>query len=1453
MASSVPTPPASPAPSTRREGGKRPAADRFAVVGVGASAGGLEACIKLLDAMPAETGMAFLLVQHLDPHHQSMLAELLAPHTRLSVREAVQGMAIEREHLYVIPPGAYLGVRAGLLQVSPPTAPHGARLPFDHLLHAIAGEYGPRAACVVLSGTGADGSLGLRSVHEKGGLVIAQDPAEAAFDGMPNSAIATGQVDQVLAAADIPAALLNFVAQTPALTDSTAASIPDEAAERLAAVLNLLHTEAGHDFSQYKSGTLQRRIGRRMAMAGLSPNQAQDYLDLLRRNENEREQLVKDMLINVTSFFRDRPVFDRLAAETIPDLVTRQPPDQPLRIWVLGCSTGEEAYSIAILFQEAIAALNPALKLQVFASDADSDAVAAAREGLYPETIAAEVSPERLARFFSPEARGYRVAPSLRAAIVFTVQDVLVDPPFSRLDMISCRNLLIYLSQEAQAKVIALLHFALRQNGVLLLGASENAAAIEGRFEVLGKAERIYRHIGRPRTGGAGPAFDAADVRTPLRRDQPRARSREDFYGDVCRRIVLEAHAPAAVLINRSYQRLYALGPVDRYLSVAPGGPSQDILAMVGAGLRMRLRGAMHETNAGNPLTVISGNRIKRSGVARAFRIEVRSVLAGGEDLLLISFVEEAEAPAGEAAPSAADEPRVALLERELEDTRAELQGAIRSLEASNEEQKAINEEALSVNEEAQSTNEELLTSKEELQSLNEELAALNAQLQETLERQRATSDDLRNVLYSTDVATLFLDRQLNIRFFTPATSAVFHFITSDIGRPLADLHALAADATLLADAAIVLHTSTPIEHEVEGENGAWFLRRILPYRAHDGATEGVVITFVDITERRRAAAEVQDARRRADLANAAKSRFLAAASHDLRQPLQSLSLLQTLLGKAVQGERAENLVARMEQTLGAMSGMLNTLLDINQIEAGVVHPERTGFVIGDLLARLSAEFAYHAAAKGLLLRTVPCALQVRSDPRLLEQMLRNLISNALKYTARGKVLMGCRRRGSELSIEIWDSGAGIEEAHFQSIFEEYYQVDNPARESGRGLGLGLSIVRRLSTLLDHPVRVRSCVGRGSVFAVDVPRVSDEPQPPRPNIAPSPPLGPPARTGSILVVEDDTDLRDLLELALHSEGYRVATAPDGVTALRGVIEGAAFPDLVLADFNLPNGLNGPEFAARFRTRLARQIPVIILSGDVATATMRDIALDDCVQLSKPVKLDALAETIRDLLGAAPPALAEPLAHKPGRARKTLVHVIDDDSHVRESIRSVFESAGRQVKTYAAAEAFLEAYQSGEDACLVVDAVLPGMSGISLLRRLREAGDPLPAIMITGASEVGLAVRAMKAGADDFVEKPIRAVDLLDGVERALERSRDLDKAAAWRRQSAIQIASLTPREREILDLVLDGHPSKNIAAKLAISQRTVENHRASIMTKTGAKSVPALVRITLAAIGETGP
>ena len=739
-------------------------------------------------------------------------------------------------------------------------------------------------------------------------------------------------------------------------------------------------------------------------------------------------------------------------------------------------------------------------------------------------------------------------------------------------------------------------------------------------------------------------------------------------------------------------------------------------------------------------------------------------------------------------------------------------------------------------------------------------LTALNGQLHDALERQRAAAEDLRRILFSMDVATLFLDADLRIRFFTPATRAVFNLIAGDVGRPLEDLRSLAEDAALPADARAVLRHHQPIEREIEA-GGACFTRRVSPYRAHDDSIEGVVITFTDVTVRKGIATALGEAKRQADVTNAAKSRYLGSASHDLRQPLQTLTLLQGLMAKAPSPDRMQRLVSRMDDALGALGGMLDTLQELNQIETGIVRAAVVGFPLHDMLVRMGAEFTEHAKARGLGLRVVPCGLSVESDPHLLEQMVRNLVSNALKHTAKGRLLLGCRRRTlpdgtAVVAIEVWDTGIGMAASEVEAIFREYRQRDDPPRERSRGIGFGLTIVKRLAGLLGHTVRVASRPGRGTVFAIDVAlpggAIAVERRPSAPAALSEAITAPQAADmpgGEILVIEHDPEIRDLLALYLRDEGHRPTTVFDGAQALDLIDRKAVRPDIILMDYNLPGLANGAQLAASLRRRAERVIPVVILTGDTSPPVMHEIAAQGCVQLHKPVHLMQLQRTIRSLLPPRAPDHARILG-----APKVII--VDGDAQVRQVLRDVLEDDGRAVEDHSSCEAFIAGHALGSsqpgDGCLLIDMAMPGLSGLELLRRLRAAGDRLPVIMISGRGDAHPAVEAMKAGAFDYLEKPIDRCDLLAAVERALELSLDAGKRSAWHDAAVGSIAGLTERQREVMGLVIAGHPSKNIAADLGISQRTVENHRAAIMDKTGSKSLPALARLAMAAAW-TGP
>ncbi|MBN8911202.1 MAG: response regulator [Rhizobiales bacterium] len=610
-------------------------------------------------------------------------------------------------------------------------------------------------------------------------------------------------------------------------------------------------------------------------------------------------------------------------------------------------------------------------------------------------------------------------------------------------------------------------------------------------------------------------------------------------------------------------------------------------------------------------------------------------------------------------------------------------------------------------------------------------------------------------------------------------------------------------------------------------------------------ASQNVLLSIVDVTDAKCESEALAAAKALAESANIGKSRFLAAASHDLRQPLQTINLLQGILKKRTRDEDTLQLLERLDDTVGAMSSMLDKLLDINQLEAGVVQPSIVNFPINSLLARLKADFVYLAEEKGLQWHVVPCRLVARSDPKLLGQMLHNLISNAVKYTSKGKLLLGCRRREGIIRIEVLDTGIGLPMDQARKIFEEFHQLANPARDSSLGLGLGLSIVKRIGDLLGHSIDVRSIPGYGSAFAVEV-QIGDageggETRPIRAVQENSVPV-----VGTILIIDDDPIVRNMIKMLLDQEGHRATAAGDVATALDIAGKDATELDLVIADYNLSCGASGLEAIAGLRQQLGRDIPAIVLTGDIATITLRAVADQGHIQLNKPVKSQQLIGLIQHLLVKARKDRPDAATDVPSSADPSAVQrvfVVDDDAVVLRAMRDLLHEHGYAVEIFTNGEDFLHAERS--DGCLLIDARLPGMTGLELIERLRAENCTLPTVMITGDGDIALAVEAMKAGASDFIQKPVGHVELLASIARAFEL--DGGRPSAAREQAISLVAGLTARQRQIMDLVMAGHPSKNIAADLGISQRTVDNHRAAIMRKTGSKSLPALIRIAIAA------
>ena len=856
----------------------------FPIVGIGASAGGLAAFEAFFSGMPldAEPGMAFVLVQHLAPDHGSILAELIQRTTHMKVFEVEDGVTVRVNCAYIIPPNRDMAFLNGTLQLLEPSAPRGHRLPIDFLFRSLARDQRERAIGIVLSGTGSDGTLGVRAIKGEGGMVMAQNPESCEFDGMPRSAIATGMVDYELPPAEMTAQLIAYVTHAFGRSPLPATAVEPLNENALKKIFVLLRTQTGHDFSQYKTSTIYRRIERRMAVHQIDA--VSEYVRYLQQTPVELEALFRDLLIGVTNFFRDAEAFDVLEQQVIPKLFEGKPAGSTIRAWSTGCSTGEEAYSIAILLQERLELLRQSFKVQVFATDLDSRAIATARAGVYPASIANDISAERLARFFIAEADGsvYRVHKSIRDMLVFSEHDLIRDPPFSKLDLISCRNLLIYMNTDLQKKLIALFHYALMPGGMLFLGTSETIGEFGGLFAVLDRKSKAYQRkedfqgakraaLGRfmshvshqPMTTVKDSALQLATMAAGKAPAPQKLSLRE-----MTEQALLQQVTPTGALVNGHGDILYLHGRTGMFLEPAPGDAGiNNILKMAREGLRRDLTTVLYKAASTKERTRAFNLRVKTNGHFTLVNLTVCPVAHGPASALespLFLVILEAAATL-ESIPGPLMTPliervadkdnrdsktQIAELTEELQAKEEYLHAANEELETSNEELKSSNEEMQSVNEELQSTNEELETSKEELQSINEELATVNTELQTKVVDLSRANNDMNNLLAGTGIGTVFVDHSLRILRFTPAVTEIINLILSDVGRPVGHIVSnLVGYDCLVLDAQTVLKTLIPKEVDVLTTQGKSYTLRILPYRTLDNVIEGAVITFVEITE----------------------------------------------------------------------------------------------------------------------------------------------------------------------------------------------------------------------------------------------------------------------------------------------------------------------------------------------------------------------------------------------------------------------------------------------------------------------------------------------------------------------------------------------------------------------------------------------------------------------------
>lgn len=1111
------------------------------MVGLGGSAGSIPALQAFFESIPPDTGMAFVVIMHLSPEHESLLAELLQRSTRMPVIQVQDTERVVADTVYVIPPRKSLQTLDGSLRLADMVVERGRHTAVDMFFRTLADTHGPHSTAIVLSGVDGDGAIGIKRIKERGGLTIAQDPDEAQHSGMPRSAIATGMVDWVLPVGSMAERLLAYreLEQRIQLPPeegppTTAQPQPTRSASEAALrdVLAFLRTRSGRDFGSYKRATVLRRIGRRMQVNGVTD--LSGYLDCLRTRPGEAGALLQDLLISVTNFFRDIDCFAALQAR-IPVLFADKRDGDTVRVWVAGCATGEEAYSIAMLLIEHAHTLETPPLIQVFATDLDEAAVRVAREGVYPVTIEGDVSEERLRRFFVKEHRGYRVRREVRESVLFAVHDLLKDSPFSRLDLVSCRNLLIYLNRDAQERALDTFHFALRPGGLLFLGASETVDDGSPLYDLLDKKHRLYaqRPVLRnplPLPSGPGtltlalaaqaahePVMPGSAFQLPPAMLAGRAaragETRSAALGEIHLRL-LEQLAPPSVLVNGEYDIVHLSPGAGRFLRYGGGEPNNNLLRAVSPDLRIELRAALSRAAQGGEPVEVRRVPVELDGQPVEVSLRVLPADAVLPGLLLVTLL--AEPPDAEMALPlgpvplprglAGEDPVARQLDRELELLKAHLRDTVEQYEASTEELKASNEELQAMNEELRSATEELETSREELQSINEELTTVNAELKHKVDELGHANSDMHNLMDATAIATVFLDRELRITRYTPAAVTLFNLIPSDVGRPLADLRTRLAYEELGPDAQRVLDRLVPVEREIGEDGGRWFIARLLPYRTLDDRIAGLVLTFVDISERkqvqqaletsrnelREALADNERARAALVSADAAKDRFLAVLSHELRTPLTPvLTAVHMLSRRDDLPEPVCDALEMIRRNIRTEAHLIDDLLDLTRITRGTLEiaRERVDLHVVVQAALTVCEDDMAARQQQLTVALDATRHHVTGDPDRLQQVVWNLLKNACKFTpAQGAISVRSSSDARHLHLTVSDTGVGIDAAALPRVFEAFVQEGDWVKREYGGMGLGLAISKAAVDAHGGSLSASSAGrGQGATFVLELP------------------------------------------------------------------------------------------------------------------------------------------------------------------------------------------------------------------------------------------------------------------------------------------------------------------------------------------------------------------------------
>lgn len=1271
--------PPKPVPQAAALGSKR----RFPIVGIGASAGGLEAYQRFFSHLPAETGMGFVLVQHLAPRPPSLLSQIIARSTSMPVTEATDGGVVLPNHVYVIPSNQNLEIRGGKLRLIPRLETGRPNLSIDHFLKSLSEDRGSDSIGVILSGTGSDGAEGLRVLKAEGGITFAQSPESAKYDGMPVRAIAVDHVDFILSPEEI-AAELGKISRHPFLRSPVRRAKSrevelDASGDLYSEIFSLIKQSTGVDFSEYKQPTVHRRIGRRMVLHKLTNMPA--YAKLLRGDAKERKALHDDILINVTSFFRDPQMFETLKKETFGELLSHRSSQDPLRIWVAGCSTGEEVYSIAICLLEALEKRGLAIPVQIFATDLSENCIEFARTARYPDAIRERVSPERLSRFFTESDGMFRVNKSVRDLCVFAKHDVTRDAPFSRMDLISCRNLLIYLQSSLQKQVISTFSYALKPAGFLFLGTSDSTGLIKPFFSPVGGKSSIYR--GKPGTRRIHTAPFTSPRGAASNRFRPPAPATLALDDELDReldRVLASEHAPSSVTINESGEIVRFRGDTSSFLSNPSGRASLSIYKIAREGLALELRGAVESARKKNALVSRKGLQVKSGSGLLAVEVVVQPLKTRAETRwFLVLFKENrgdshrSGTSAKSIKPSSAQSVRVRELTRELKSTRQYLETLNRDLEMANQELQSANEEVLSSNEELQSTNEEIETAKEELQSTNEELATVNDELQSRNTDLDRLSNDLVNLIGSVEIPIIMIGKDGRIRRFTSKFEKMLNLIGSDIGRPLSDIRSnfesLKLDVDLGEMVNLCITTVQSKDTEVQDKNGHWYRLQIKPYRTSDGQPDGAVVALIDIhalkesvTALQIAKNDAEQAKGAAEAGNRAKDVFLATLSHELRTPLTTiLTFAQMIrLGKLDEG-KARRGIELIEQSALAQAQLINDLLDVSRIIMGKLTLELQIVDPAEIVRTAIDSVAPLATAKGIEIKFEHPSngALIAADPVRFKQVCWNLLTNAIKFSSeQGEIHVELETvstaRGESLELRIIDFGKGIPAAFLPRLFDRFSQADGSSTRVHGGMGLGLAIVRNLIEMMKGSVRAESKgPGHGTTFTVRLPVHSILRQKGDELMLPATPSTS-LRHGSfedaagmtlkglrILLVDDDPGARESLGLMLTTFGAEVREMSSAAEAFAALTE--FVPDALVSDLAMPveDGYSLVSRIRRHGSSEVKRVPAIALTAfGGGEDRKRAFAAGYDRYLSKPVDALQLVRHIIELLERRPVPLLE---------------------------------------------------------------------------------------------------------------------------------------------------------------------------------------------------------------------